>query len=127
MSNFDLQSIDALVLLASYGLVLWPTSALIRKQLDVWIEQITQNNETSSLVNAGKIIGYLERALMLTFILLQEYTAVGFILALKAAYRFKDTGNHPQAEYMLVGTFLSLATTLAIGLSATYLIELPLP
>jgi len=64
---------------------------------------------------------------MLTFILLQEYTAVGFILALKAAYRFKDTGNHPQAEYMLVGTFLSLATTLVIGLTATYLIELTLP
>jgi hypothetical protein len=53
---------------------------------------------------------------MLTFILLHEYTAVGFVLALKAAYRFKDTGEHLQAEYLLVGTFLSLAITLAVGL-----------
>lgn len=124
MNNLDLQSTDALILMASYGLVLWPASMLIRMRLDAWIEQITQNNQPSALVNAGKIIGFLERSLMLTFILLQQYTAVGFILALKATYRFKDTGDHPQAEYMLVGTFLSLAITLAIGLLATYLIEL---
>ncbi len=105
----------------AYALVLWPASSLIKRILKPWIVLI-QASPSASLVNAGAMIGYLERILILTFILLNEFTAVGFILALKAAYRFKDTGNHQQAEYMLMGTFLSLAITLAVGLCARFLV-----
>lgn len=123
MSNFNPLSVDLLILVVAYGLTLRPASWLIRRYLDKWVELIVQNSDSDSLINAGKIIGYLERTLILTFVLLGQFTAVGFILVLKAAYRFKDTGNHPQAEYMLVGTFLSLAITLAIGITASYLIQ----
>jgi hypothetical protein len=109
-----LQPINGLIILAAYLLVLAPASWLIRRVLRQWIDQLPANS--GSLVKAGAMIGYLERLLMLTFILLDEFTAVGFVLALKAAYRFKDTAEHPQAEYMLMGTFLSLAITLAVGL-----------
>jgi hypothetical protein len=109
-----LQPINGLIILAAYLLILAPASWLIRRVLRQWIDQLPANS--GSLVRAGAMIGYLERILMLTFILLNEFTAVGFVLALKAAYRFKDTAEHPQAEYMLMGTFLSLAITLAIGL-----------
>ena len=110
------------VLLAAYLLVLWPASAMIRRVLRQWIEQLARDKEEWSLLRAGAMIGYLERVLILTFVLLDELTAVGFILALKAAYRFKDTGSHPQAEYMLMGTFLSLAITLAVGLAVRLLL-----
>lgn len=110
----------ALLVLAGYGLVLAPASALIKRMLNPWIEQLAAGARDQSLLNAGKMIGYLERVLILTFVLLDEFTAVGFILALKAAYRFKDTGSHPQAEYMLMGTFLSLAITLAVGLGVRF-------
>ena len=109
-----LQPINGLIILAAYLLVLAPASWLIRRVLRQWIDQLPANS--GSLVKAGAMIGYLERLLMLTFMLLDEFTAVGFVLALKAAYRFKDTAEHPQAEYMLMGTFLSLAITLAVGL-----------
>lgn len=108
---------NILVVSLAYLLVLFPASSLIRRFLKPWIAQI-RTSSAESLVNAGATIGYLERVLMLTFVLLNEFTAVGFILALKAAYRFKDTGDHTQAEYLLMGTFLSLAVTLAVGLGA---------
>ena len=81
-----LQPINGLIILAAYLLILAPASWLIRRVLRQWIDQLPANS--GSLVRAGAMIGY----------------------------RFKDTAEHPQAEYMLMGTFLSLAITLAIGL-----------
>ena len=81
-----------------------------------WINAIAgQRPDGSSLENAGTAIGRLERFLMLSFFLLEQYTSVGIVLALKAAYRFKDTADHARAEYMLLGTFLSLSITLVVG------------
>ena len=114
--------VQLLVLILAYGLVLFPASWLIKRLLRRWIDQVN-DSASSSLINAGAMIGYLERLLMLTFLLLGEFTAVGFVLALKAAYRFKDTADHARAEYLLVGTFLSLTITLGIGLSADFLIN----
>ena len=110
-----------LILVSAYFLVWFPASWLIKRLLKPWIEQV-RSGTSPTLVNAGAMIGYLERFLILSFILLGEYTAMGFVLALKAAYRFKDTGDHTQAEYMLMGTFLSLAITLAVGLAANLLL-----
>jgi len=122
MNDYDLISLRLLIVAVAYLLVLFPASMLIKRFLNPWIDQLEPASD--SLVNAGAMIGNLERILILTFILLGEYTAVGFVLALKAAYRFKDTGSHPQAEYMLMGTFLSLTITLAIGLTARLFIAL---
>ncbi|MEZ5491513.1 MAG: hypothetical protein R3F50_14520 [Gammaproteobacteria bacterium] len=110
----------------AYFCVLFPASYFIKAQLIPFIRAIEQRGDadSSSLENAGTVIGRLERIIMLTFILLDEYTAVGFVLALKAAYRFKDTDDHARAEYMLMGTFLSLAITIAVGLVAKFLAEL---
>ena len=73
-----------LVIAPAYFLVWLPASWLIRRMLKPWIDQI-KTGASPSLVNAGAMIGYLERFLILTFVLLGEYTAMGFVLALKAA------------------------------------------
>ena len=110
----------------AYICVLFPASYFIKVQLAPFIKAIENRDSAnnSSLENAGAVIGRLERIIMLTFIFLDEYTAVGFVLALKAAYRFKDTDDHARAEYMLMGTFLSLAITIAVGLAAKLLVEI---
>jgi len=107
-----------LVIGTAYFTVLLPASQLVRRFLEPWVDQLPHDSMVSSLMNAGSMIGCLERLLMLTFILLDEFTAVGFVLALKATYRFKDTDDRARAEYLLMGTFLSLTVTLAVGLSA---------
>jgi hypothetical protein len=115
-------SSDALIILIAYSLLLKPASSFIKMFLAQW-SPARHFDEDGSLVRAGAMIGYMERILIFTFILLDQYAAVGFILALKAAYRFKDTDNHAKAEYLLMGTFLSLILTLAVGVFVVQLLS----
>lgn len=116
-------SVEALAVCVAYLVLLKPASLFIKMFLAQW-SPAKQFDEDGSLVRAGAMIGYMERILILTFILLGQYAAVGFVLGLKAAYRFKDTDNHAKAEYLLMGTFLSLILTLAIGVFVVQLLAM---
>lgn len=116
-------SAQVLVVLLAYLLVLLPMSVLISLCLSPWIAQLKQQEDSEdSLAKAGAMIGYLERVLILTFMLLGEYTAIGFVLAFKAAFRFKEAEQRTKAEYMMMGTFLSFALTIGVGLGALYVL-----
>ncbi len=118
-----LLSAQTLLLVLAYLVILLPTSIVISLCLKPWIEEIRNiEGEGESLAKAGAMIGYLERLLILTFVLLGEYTAIGFVLALKTAFRFKDTEDRRKAEYMMMGTFLSFALTIGVGLSVRHII-----
>ncbi|EKY29922.1 hypothetical protein HMPREF0185_00920 [Brevundimonas diminuta 470-4] len=70
--------------------------------------------------NAGKYIGWLERGLTLTFILIGHPEGVGFLLAAKSILRFRDVqdqNDRHQAEYIIIGTFLSFGWALAVALA----------
>ena len=108
-----------LVVALGFFLVLKPTSVFIALCLQPWVKELQAvENEQDSLTKAGAMIGYLERLLILTFVLVGEYTAIGFVMALKTAFRFKDTDDRRKAEYMMMGTFLSFTLTIGIGLLA---------
>lgn len=112
---------EALAICIAYLLLLKPASIFIKNFLAQW-SPAKEFDEDGSLVRAGAMIGYMERILIFTFILLDQYVAVGFVLGLKAAYRFKDTDNHAKAEYLLMGTFLSLILTLAVAVFVVQLL-----
>ena len=61
----------------------------------------------------GRAIGILERGLILTMVLADVLSAVGFVITAKSVARFKDLENKEFAEYYLVGTLAS--TLLAVG------------
>ena len=69
----------------------------------------TQENVNLNLVKAGKTIGVLERWLFLFFVLINQYSAIGFIIAAKAVARFKndDAKGKEFTEYSLTGTLYS--------------------
>lgn len=118
-------SASLLIILLAYLLVMLPMSVLVSLCLTPWITQLQQQDDSEeSLTKAGAMIGYLERVLILTFMLLGEYTAIGFVMAFKAAFRFKEAEQRTKAEYMMMGTFLSFALTIGVGLGALYLLEL---
>ena len=74
-----------------------------------------------SLPNAGKWIGILERVLVLTFVLTAQFQAIGFLIAAKSILRISVKSEaHARllSEYVLVGTFISFAIAILIGLSA---------
>jgi hypothetical protein len=56
----------------------------------------------------GRVIGFLERIFVFLFILLNQYTAIGFIIAAKGVLRYPDFGKKNFNEYILIGTLLSV-------------------
>lgn len=70
---------------------------------------------------AGRLIGILERLLILFAVLAGEWSAVGLVLAAKSIARFKELEDRDFAELYLVGT---LASVLVAVVSATLLAQL---
>lgn len=102
----------------SYIIVLHPISILIYQATKKWQKKI-RKTEGKGLKNAGKWIGMIERILILTFILINQFAAVGFLLAAKSIFRFGDlTGKKDRklTEYVLIGTLLSFSITILIGI-----------
>lgn len=72
------------------------------------------------LKDGGKIIGYLERALIYIFILVNQPAAIGFLIAAKSVFRFgeiKEKSNRMEAEYIIIGTLYSFLLGLIVAYS----------
>jgi hypothetical protein len=124
-----------LVLLLAYLIILSPTSIFIKQLLSPWtreLEELTNPKRSSELVQlpvqrtlamAGQRIGYLERLLILTFVLLNQFAAIGFLIAAKSIFRFGDltkSEDKKLTEYVLLGTLTSVVITIATGLVAKW-------
>ena len=69
------------------------------------------------LRDGGRLIGWLERFLFYSFLLGGQYSAVGFVLAAKGVARYgeiKEAKDQKVAEYVLIGTMISLSWTLVV-------------
>lgn len=101
-----------------------PSSVIIKTMISQWTPD-TFYTVSSSLPDAGKFIGYLERLLVLTFILYNHWEAVGFLLAAKSVFRFgnlKESHDRKLTEYVLIGTLLSFGIAIAVALLTSALI-----
>tara|TARA_R110001583_G_scaffold21469_2_gene81562 strand:+ start:15524 stop:16243 length:720 start_codon:yes stop_codon:yes gene_type:complete len=94
-----------------------PANILIKNifaSLEIETPTVTNNNdENKDLPNAGKLIGIMERFLVLALILVGQYSAVGLIIAAKSILRFRDNKKN---EYVLVGTMLSFGIATILGI-----------
>lgn len=93
----------------------WPLKSSVE---GTHIPSITKTEE-ESLENAGRIIGMIERILIFSFILLDKWQAIGFLLAAKSIFRFGQLNTAKDrrlTEYVLIGTLLSffIAIMLAV-------------
>lgn len=71
----------------------------------------------AGLARAGMIIGILERFLILTAVLANSPAGVGLVVAAKSVFRFQDANKDRQnAEYFLIGTFLSVTEAVIGGI-----------
>lgn len=120
-----LDSPTILGIVGAYLLVIFPAGYLIGKATQRWQEEIELIDENSSLPEAGRYIGIFERILVLTFILTQNFSAIGFLIAAKSILRFSDktgSGARKQTEYVLIGTLMSFAFTILLGLLVNMII-----
>jgi hypothetical protein len=98
-----------------------PASIFIKILLSSWtpVPETTNNIQTESLSSAGKYIGILERLLVFTFILVNHWEGVGFMVAAKSVFRFSDLAQAKQrklTEYVLIGTLLSFGLAVLTGI-----------
>ena len=71
---------------------------------------------TNELENAGMYIGWLERFVVLTSLVLQSPATVGLILTAKSIARYPELKSVRFAEYFLIGTLLSVSLGILGGL-----------
>ncbi|MFP3590732.1 DUF3307 domain-containing protein [Chryseobacterium sp. SIMBA_038] len=98
-----------------------PASIFIKILLSSWtpVPETVSNIQTESLSSAGKYIGILERLLVFTFIMVNHWEGVGFMVAAKSVFRFSDLAQAKQrklTEYVLIGTLLSFGMAVLTGI-----------
>lgn len=120
--NFDfLKNQETLKIIMAALFLTTPASIFIKILLSSWTPvPETQNNiQTESLSSAGKYIGILERLLVFTFIVVNHWEGVGFMVAAKSVFRFSDLAQAKQrklTEYVLIGTLLSFGMAVLTGI-----------
>lgn len=78
------------------------------------VEKVEAEKDAPATAN-GRIIGNLERLLLMFFLWEGAIVAATFIVAVKGLARFKKMEEHQAfAEYVIIGTFLSVLITLLI-------------
>ena len=121
--NFNFLQNNQFWLIAFGALLLTsPVAILIRIIIAKWIpHQIDAKKiSTTSLQDAGKYIGIMERLLIYLFVITNHFEAVGFLLAAKSIFRFgdlKDGRDIKLTEYVLIGTLISFGLALGVALS----------
>lgn len=117
------------IIILSYFISVWPFGHFIAQITSRWQQDLTAGDaaQLSGLKKAGMWIGCIERVIILTFILLNQYSAIGFLIAAKSIFRFKSNIDSNQerkeTEYILIGTLLSFALTIALGIGANFLLH----
>jgi len=96
-------------------------SILIQILMSRWI--VAEDQEDQSLPAAGKYIGILERLFIFAFVILNQWSAIGFLITAKSVFRFGDLSrakDRKLTEYILIGTLLSFGLAIFTGLIYRY-------
>ena len=95
-------------------LICWkPANIFIKLALKHYSVNMPQEKDGG--FNAGALIGTIERWLILVFVCLQRYDALGLLIAAKSIIRFGDSQTN-KSEYVLAGTLLSIFIAVMAGL-----------
>jgi hypothetical protein len=110
------------IILVAYGTMIWPAGWMISRLIGPMRrhQTATEKKEFVSIEKAGHYIGYCERLLILTFVLLGEYTAIGFLVTAKSILRFEAT--RVEGEYILIGTLVSFTVAILVGVVVNILV-----
>ena len=114
------------LILTAYIICIWPVGFIvgmatekIRKKKNL-IDLGQNNQDNDELENAGRLIGIFERVIILTFVLFEQYEAIGFLITGKSLLRLN---SKKQTEYVLAGTMLSYALAIVTGVLVNYFLK----
>ena len=114
---------ESLILILALLSVTFVSSIIIKMIMSKW--DLEEDNSDDSLQSAGMYIGILERLFVFSFIILNQWSAIGLLIAAKSVFRFGDLSrakDRKLTEYILIGTLVSFGLSILIGLLYKYLI-----
>lgn len=129
---------DPLVLMVimAYLFILSPSAVLIRILTEKYQPDIQtrpagfiearEGEEVIGLKDAGKFIGILERILIVSFVLIQQFALIGFLIAAKSVLRYSDIKSNydrKRVEYILIGTLLSFSIAIITGIVTLWFLK----
>lgn len=118
-------SIESLLFILALLSASFVASIIMKMIMSTW--DLAEDNADDSLKSAGKYIGVLERIFVFGFIILNQWSAIGVLIAAKSVFRFGDLSrakDRKLTEYMLIGSLLSFGLAIVIGLLYNYFIKL---
>jgi hypothetical protein len=109
---------NVLLVAVTYTAVIFAGGYLVRSMTRSLTEEMTApaGEDKDALRNAGLYIGWLERFLVLTALLVQSPAMIGLILTGKSIARLGELKGPKFAEYFLIGTLLSLSLAISGGI-----------
>ena len=125
ITNLNLTGMQLIIILTGLFILLNESNFLIRLVFElsgkVPVTKETREPDKTEL-NAGRIIGILERIIIFFFVTIGQFAAVGFVIAAKGVVRYKELEDRNFAEYVLIGTLLSSLLAIFTGFIAAKLL-----
>ena len=108
------------IALAVAIIVCWkPANIFIKLMLKHYSVNVPEAHSDSGF-NAGALIGDIERWLILAFVIMQRYEALGLLIAAKSIIRCGEKET-TKTEYVLAGTLMSIFIAVMAGLMVTWI------
>ncbi len=123
--NLNTAGLNILIIISGLLFLLNESNFLIRLIFEVTgkvpVKKESKEPDKSEL-NAGRIIGMLERLIIFFFVTIGQFAAVGFVIAAKSIVRYKELEDRNFAEYVLIGTLLSSLIAILAGFAVARLL-----
>ena len=113
--------ITAAVRVVGFIIATYPGGLLVNRILEPFSEAAIK---LGGMDKAGKLIGNLERAIIVILVFNGAYSALGFVFAAKSIARFNRLKEREAAEYYLVGTLGSVAWAVVIGEATNFAVSI---
>lgn len=108
------------IITTAFVFMSFPAGIMIGQMTRKWSDQLPNG---AGLANAGKWIGILERSLILTFLLQQQYAAIGLLITAKGLLRFSEKDRQEEkTEYVLIGSLISVSFSVITGIVTNHLL-----
>lgn len=119
-TNIDLEklySTELLLLILAILAITFVSSVVVKVIMCKW--DLDEDKSEDSLESAGLYIGILERLFVFGFILLNQWSSIGLLIAAKSVFRFSDLSrakDRKLTEYILIGTLISFGLAISVGI-----------
>jgi len=108
------QDLNTWKIITAFVFLTAPAGILIGQLTKQWRDKLPG---AENLANAGRWIGMAERIIILVFVLYNQYSAIGLLVAAKGIIRFNEKDRQEiKTEYLVIGTLMSIGLAVLTGL-----------